>query len=52
MKLELGILKKNKHKSIIIIFVNYKIVLNSPEVCFGRKRQYAKVGCKNLIIFI
>jgi hypothetical protein len=30
----------------------YKIVINSPEVCFGIKRQCAKVGCKNLIIFI
>jgi hypothetical protein len=31
--------------------VNYKIVINSPEVCFGTKRQCAMVGCKNLIIF-
>jgi hypothetical protein len=23
----------------------------SPEVCFRIKRQYAEVGCKNLIIF-
>jgi hypothetical protein len=33
--------KKDKHK----------IVINSPEVCFGIKRQCAKVGFKNLIIF-
>jgi hypothetical protein len=43
--------KKNKHNSRIIISGNYKIVINSPEVCFGIKIQCAKVGCKNLIIF-
>jgi hypothetical protein len=43
--------KKNKHNSSINIFGNYKIVINSPEVCFGMKRQRAQVGCKNLIIF-
>jgi hypothetical protein len=43
--------KKNKHNSRIIISGDYKIVINSPEVCFGIKRQCAKVGCKNLIIF-
>jgi hypothetical protein len=43
--------KKNKHNSRITISSNYKIVINSPEVCFGIKIQYAKVGCKNLIIF-
>jgi hypothetical protein len=43
--------KKNKHKPRINISVNYKIVINSPEVCFGIKRQCAQVGCKNLIIF-
>jgi hypothetical protein len=43
--------KKNKHNSRITISVNYKIVINSPEVCFGIKRQCAQVGCKNLIIF-
>jgi hypothetical protein len=42
---------KIKHNSRINISVNYKIVINSPEVCFGIKRQCAKVGCKNLIIF-
>jgi hypothetical protein len=45
------ILKKNKHNSRITIPDNYKIMINSPEVCFGTKRQYAQVGCKNLIIF-
>jgi hypothetical protein len=45
------ILKKNKHNSIIHISGNYKIVTNSPEVCFGIKRQCAKVGCKKLNYF-
>jgi hypothetical protein len=44
--------KKIKHNSIINISGNYKIVINSPEVCFVLKRQYAKFGCKNLFIFI
>jgi hypothetical protein len=44
-------LKKIKHNSRINISGNYKIAINSPEVCFGIKRQCAKVGCKNLIIF-
>jgi hypothetical protein len=43
--------KKIKHNSRINISVNYKIVINSPEVRFGIKRQYTKVGCKNLFIF-
>jgi hypothetical protein len=47
-----AITKKNKHNSRINISGNYKIVINSPEVCFGIKRQYAEFGCKNLIIFI
>jgi hypothetical protein len=38
--------KKNKHNSRINISGNYKIVINSPEVRFGIKRQCAKVGCK------
>jgi hypothetical protein len=42
--------KKNKHNSRINISGDYKIVINTPEVCFGIKRQYAKVGCKNLLI--
>jgi hypothetical protein len=44
-------LKKNKHNSRIIISGNYKIVINSPEVCTGIQRQCANVGGKNLIIF-
>jgi hypothetical protein len=43
--------KKIKNNSRITIAANYKIVINSPEVCFGIKRQYAKVGCKNHINF-
>jgi hypothetical protein len=42
--------KKIKHNSRITISGNYKFVINSPEVCFGIKRQCEKVGCKNLII--
>jgi hypothetical protein len=45
------VLKKIKHNSRINIYVNYKIVINSPEVCFGIKRQCAKDCYKNLIIF-
>jgi hypothetical protein len=40
--LSYAILKKNKHNSRINISGNYKIVINSPEVCFGFKRQCAK----------
>jgi hypothetical protein len=47
-----AIIKKNKHISRINISDNYKIVINSPEVHFGIKRQHAEVGHKNLIIFI
>jgi hypothetical protein len=46
-----AITKKDKHNSRINIYVDYKIVINSPQVCFGIKRQYAEVVCKNLIIF-
>jgi hypothetical protein len=49
--LSYAISKKNKHNSRINIFGNFQIVINSPEVCFGIKRQCAKVGCKNLISF-
>jgi hypothetical protein len=49
--LSYAILKKIKHNSRINISGKYKIVINSPEVCFEIKRHYAKVGCKNLIIF-
>jgi hypothetical protein len=51
MELELCNFKENKHNSRINISGNYKILINSPKVCFGIKRQYAKVGCKNLISF-
>jgi hypothetical protein len=43
------ILKKNKNTSRINIYVNYKIVINSPEVCFGVKRQCAKLVTKTKI---
>jgi hypothetical protein len=43
--------KKNKHNSRTNISVNYKIVINSPEVCFGIQRQCAQGGGKNLNIF-
>jgi hypothetical protein len=46
-----AITKKNKHISRITIYDNYKIVVNSPEVHFGIKRQHAEVGHKNLISF-
>jgi spore cortex formation protein SpoVR/YcgB (stage V sporulation) len=36
--------KKNKHNSRTNNSVIYKIVINSPEVCFGIKRQCAQVG--------
>jgi hypothetical protein len=49
--LSYAITNKNKRNSRINISGNYKIVVNSPEVGFGTKRQHAKVGCKNLIIF-
>jgi hypothetical protein len=49
--LSCAILKKNKHNSRIIISGIHKIVIKSPQVCLGIKRQCAKVGCKNLIIF-
>jgi hypothetical protein len=46
-----AITNKNKHKSGINISGNFEIVINLPEVCFGIKRQYAKVGCQNIISF-
>jgi hypothetical protein len=48
--LSYAITKKNKHNSRINISDNYKIIINSPEVHFGIKRQQAEVGHKNLII--
>jgi hypothetical protein len=47
--LSYAFLKKNKHNSRINISDNYTIVINSPEVGFGLKRQCAKVSCKNLM---
>jgi hypothetical protein len=46
-----AITKKNKNISRINIYVNYKIVINSPRVHFDRTRHHAEVGHKNLIIF-
>jgi hypothetical protein len=43
--------KKIKHISRLTISGNYKIVINSPEVCLGITRQHAEVGHKNIIIF-
>jgi hypothetical protein len=51
MKLDFCNYQQNKHNSRINISVKYKIVINSPEVCCGIKRQYVKLCCKNLIIF-
>jgi hypothetical protein len=39
--LRYAITKKNKHISRINISDNHKIVINSPEVHFGIKRQHA-----------
>jgi hypothetical protein len=41
-------LKKIKHNSRITISVIYKIVINSPEVCFDIARQWAQVELKNI----
>jgi hypothetical protein len=49
--LSCAILKKNKHNSRIIISRNYKIAINSLEMCFGVKAQCAKVELKNVNIF-
>jgi hypothetical protein len=49
--LSYAITKKNKHITGINIYVNYKIVINSPEVHFGIKRQHAEVGHKTINIF-
>jgi hypothetical protein len=43
--------KRNKHNSRINIYGNYKIVINSPEVCFGIKRKCAQVELRNINIF-
>jgi hypothetical protein len=39
------------HKSRIIISVNPKFMINSPDVHFGITRQCAQVGLKNMNIF-
>jgi hypothetical protein len=44
-------LRKIKHNSRIIITGIYKIVIKSPEVCFGMKRQCAQVELKNINSF-
>jgi hypothetical protein len=38
------------HKLRINISVKLKIMINSPEVCFDIRRQYAQVGHKNINI--
>jgi hypothetical protein len=44
------VLRKIKHNSRIIISLIFKIVINSPEVCFGMKIQCAQVELKNIDI--
>jgi hypothetical protein len=44
--LSYSITKKIKHISRINTSDNYKIVINSPRVYFGIKRQHAEVGQK------
>jgi hypothetical protein len=44
-------LKEIKHNSRIIISGIYQIVINSPEVCFGMKRQCAQVELRNINSF-
>jgi hypothetical protein len=39
------------HKLRINISDHPKIMINSPEVCFGITRQHAQVGHKNINIF-
>jgi hypothetical protein len=43
-------LKKIKYNSRIIISGIHKIVINSPQVCFRKKRQCAKVELRNINI--
>jgi hypothetical protein len=47
-----AITKKNKHNSRINISGIYKIVINSPEVHFGIKRQHAEVAHKNHYFYL
>jgi hypothetical protein len=44
--LSYAFLKKNKHNSRINISGNYKIAINSPEVCFGIKNIMQKLVAK------
>jgi hypothetical protein len=39
------------HKSRIIISVNPKLMINSQDMHFGIRRQFAQVGIKNMNIF-
>jgi hypothetical protein len=39
------------HKSIIIIYFNPKLMINSHDVYFGIIRQCEQVGLKNINIF-
>jgi hypothetical protein len=39
------------HKSIIIISVNPKFMINSQDLHFGITKQGAQVGLKNMNIF-
>jgi hypothetical protein len=40
------ITQKNKHNSRITVSGNYKIVINSLEVCFGKKDTMQKLVAK------
>jgi hypothetical protein len=51
MNLELYIFKENQAFSKINISANHKIVIKSPEVCFGIAKQHAEVRYQNIIIF-
>jgi hypothetical protein len=39
------------HKLKINICDHSKLIINSPEVCYGITRQHAQVGHKNINIF-
>jgi hypothetical protein len=49
--LNYAITLKIKHKSRIIIYDRYKIMINSSEVHLGTRRSHAEVEHKNLFIF-
>jgi hypothetical protein len=49
--LSYSLTKKIKHMSRINTFVNYTIMINSPEVYFGIPRPHAEVGHKNITSF-